>query len=448
MMEAMISFEAFARARGAAALFVFSLCASAVHAQAPESAGAQTPEAQRVRDLEQAVAELRAEVAQLRLSSQQAASEREAQLVALTEELEELRKGGGSAVAWYDRFTLGGYGEFQYNAPTQGSEVVDPSRFVVYLGYRFNDWIRLYSETELEHGFVEDGGPGQGELELEQLYLDLATAEALSWRFGRVLAPLGIINIRHEPTTYYSVERPNVERVIIPSTWWLDGVEAYGDLSPTLKYELLLSTSLNGAGFTSLNGIRGGRQLGIATADDGAISGRLDWYPPLPSDQSLRWGVGLFAGGVNNGGDTPGTLSIYSTDFQYSIDRFEFRGLYAWEHLTNADEISAVTGQGIASDMFGWYLEAGVHVMPEAWRKGLLDRSDAVVFARYEDYDTQFEMPSGVAADPAGDRDDWTFGVAFFPVPNVVFKADYQIFNNATSNDLGGQFNLGFGFTL
>ena len=41
---------------------------------------------------------------------------------------------------------------------------------------------------------------------------------------GRSLAPLGIVGPRHEPPLFFGVERPNVEKYILPSTWSVDGV--------------------------------------------------------------------------------------------------------------------------------------------------------------------------------------------------------------------------------
>ena len=44
------------------------------------------------------------------------------------------------------------------------------------------------------------------------------------------------------------------------------------------------------------------------------------------------------------------------------------------------------------------------------------------------------------------DRNDWTFGVNFYLLPNLVVKADYQILDNDTSEDLNDLCNLGIGW--
>ena len=87
-----------------------------------------------------------------------------------------------------------------------------------------------------------------------------------------------------------------------------------------------------------------------------------------------------------------------------------------------------------------------MHVLPENWRCGRLQHADAVVFTRFDYYNTQYQMPAGIAADPAGNRDEWTVGMGFFPVPNFVVKADYQIPRNATGERLPQLFNIGLGW--
>jgi len=70
--------------------------------------------------------------------------------------------------------TLGGYGELHYNDVTynaNGEQTpgnLDFHRFIIYAGYRFNDWISFQSELELEHTLLEaeDGGAEGGEVAL------------------------------------------------------------------------------------------------------------------------------------------------------------------------------------------------------------------------------------------------------------------------------------------
>jgi hypothetical protein len=67
---------------------------------------------------------------------------------------------------------------------------------------------------------------------------------------------------------------------------------------------------------------------------------------------------------------------------------------------------------------------------------------------RYEEYDTQHKMPSGIPKDKSKDIDELTFGVNFYLTPNFVIKADYQLRDDASGNDLDDLFNVGIGWSF
>ena len=73
-------------------------------------------------------------------------------------------------------------------------------------------------------------------------------------------------------------------------------------------------------------------------------------------------------------------------------------------------------------------------------------RSDAACFVRYDDFDTQYDMPSGVTKNPAGNRNEWTLGLNFYLTPNFVAKADVQFRDDDTGEDLDTLVNLGIGW--
>src|SRR5262249_40855904 len=138
------------------------------------------------------------------------------------------------------------------------------------------------------------------ELSMEQLYVDFLTSDSVSFRVGRFLTPVGIINEHHEPTTFNGVERPDFETFVIPTTWSSDGAGIFGNLNERMKYQLYLCAGLDGSGFDAVDGIREGRQETLAGIQDLALTGRLDWYPQA-SSTDLRFGVSFYGGGVNNG---------------------------------------------------------------------------------------------------------------------------------------------------
>ena len=88
------------------------------------------------------------------------------------------------------------------------------------------------------------GREEKGEVALEQAYLDFLIKPWLNVRGGMVLAPVGIINERHEPPAYNGVERPFVETLIIPSTWREMGVGLTGDLGRGFRYRTYMVSAL------------------------------------------------------------------------------------------------------------------------------------------------------------------------------------------------------------
>jgi hypothetical protein len=63
-------------------------------------------------------------------------------------------------------------------------------------------------------------------------------------------------------------------------------------------------------------------------------------------------------------------------------------------------------------------------VLPDSWPH------DAAVFARYENFDTQYKMPNGMVKLPEFDRDAWIVGATYWPDPDVAIKIDYSHVRN------------------
>ena len=196
----------------------------------------------------------------------------------------------------------------------------------------------------------------------------------------------------------------------------------FGSISESLQYQAYLVAGLDGSQFNALDGIRPGRIKERPSLNEPAVTGRLDFFPFIHGgpEQLLRMGVSAYAGGLDNGnkGKNPGIdgdIKIFSADFEYTVSRFDFRGAYALEEIRGAGEI----GNGTAEKIRGWVLEGAFHVLPESWRTGKLAAADAAVFLRWDVYNTQYKMPEGVAADPAGDRQALTAGLTFFPAATI-----------------------------
>ncbi len=447
-----------ARSGRAGALLRLAVLIAALAAGADVDVRAQAPDAdardRRIEQLEKMIEKLSKEIEAMKTQrgEEKARADSQDKTVAqLAREFQAMKESPFiDPQGWYNRFSFGGYGELHANfGEGKSPDQFDIHRLVGYVGYDFSDWIKFRSEIEVEHAFVKSGSGG--EVTVEQASVDIMLCGPVTGRVGRILTPLGITNRKHEPPSFLGVERPAFDRVIIPTTWPSDGAGIYGQLTPSLTYEAYVVGSLDGSKFNAMDGIRPGRIKESPSLHEPAFTGRVDYFPfverPVRHAQVLRLGASTYLGGLDNAnqGKTSGIdgdIQIFSGDFEYSIWKFDFRGALAHEKINGARQI----GRGTASEILGWYLEAGYHFWPEAWKRGKLAKSDAVVFARYDDFDTQFKMPSGVARNPAGDRSEWTFGVNFYLTPTFVLKADFQIPEDATGSDLDKKINLGVGW--
>ncbi len=329
------------------------------------------------------------------------------------------------------RTNLSGYMDFHYNKPQFEDGTLDFHRFVLLVTHRFSDRIRFVGELELEHALVE-GLEDAGELELEQAYVDFLLHRSFNVRAGMMLMPVGIINERHEPSMYYGVERPFVDTVIVPTTWFETGVGVHGEVGRGWRYRAFLTAPLNAAEFSADEGVRGGLQKGSeANVGRAAVTGRLE-YVGL---RGLTLGASAWSG--HSGFefrprfDVP--VSVVVADARYSRDRLDLRGQFAQVFIGQAgllnDALARRVGvdPNIASSMRGFYGEAGYRVVSGA-RFG-----DIGAFARYENFDTQLTMPAGAVALPQFDRDAIVVGANFWPDPDVAIKLDYSMVRNRSA---------------
>ena len=138
--------------------------------------------------------------------------------------------------------SIGGYGKIDYyhksNESDTNSDNIDVYRFISYIGYKFTDDIILNVELEFEHGGAKEGATGDGYVIVEFMYLDFLFNENFNIRVGNMLVPMGLINEKHEPTLFTTVQRPNTSKKLIPSTWHENGLMAYGQITDDLSYHI------------------------------------------------------------------------------------------------------------------------------------------------------------------------------------------------------------------
>ena len=343
------------------------------------------------------------------------------------------------------RPTVGGYGEIHYNEPDGAPRgQIDFHRFVLFVGHSFTEKISFRSEIEIEHTKIEAGAADGGEVALEQAYLDFRLADAVGIRAGILLAPVGLVNLTHEPPAFNGVERPAVDRVIIPTTWREAGAGIYGTPAEGVQYQLYLTAGLNAQGFDAANGIRGGRQEGFeSNPANPSLTGRVDFSPAA----GLALGASFFAGNANAGTDSIGSaaVSLWSADVRYAAGPVALRGLVAVASIGDAALINRSTGGNVADRLFGYYLEGAYNLFPLIVPGSDID---LFLFLRYEKYNTQART-TGFTPLAQYDRIDIVLGMTLKPVYNVAVKTDYTWMRNALNSPSApnsGQFNLGLGY--
>ena len=340
---------------------------------------------------------------------------------------------------------ISGYMDFHFNKREFEDGRIDFHRFVLLITHRFSDRIRFVSELELEHALVE-GLEEAGELELEQAYLDFLLSRRFNVRAGMLLVPVGIINERHEPPTYYGVERPFVDTFIVPTTWFDAGAGVHGELGRGWRYRAYIMAPLNALEFTAEEGLRGGIQKGSdANIGRPAVTGRLEYIgvPGLTAGASFWTGRSGFE--FRPRFDVP--VSLGEADVRYSRDRLELRGQFAQVAISNADLLNDAMGRAVGVDpnvartLRGFYGEAGYRVISGA------SYGEVGLFARYENFDTQFKMPSGYLPLKELDRDALVFGVTYWPDPDIALKVDYSGVRSRNSTIREpNSFNIGLGW--
>jgi hypothetical protein len=339
---------------------------------------------------------------------------------------------------------ISGYMDFHFNKFSDQDGILDFHRFVLLFAHSFTPRIRFVGELELEHAFVEGLEEG-GELELEQAYVDFLVTRQFNVRAGMLLMPVGIINERHEPPVFNGVERPLVDTVIVPTTWFETGAGIYGEFGGGWRYRAFVTAPLDALGFSADEGIRGGRQKGSeAQAPSAAVTGRLEFL----GVSDLTIGTSFWVGRGHAFGTPVSTgVRLFEADARYQRSRLELRGQVAHIAIPGAADINDTVAfesgvdPNIAQGLLGGYVEAGYRI----WNRP--SPRDLVTFIRYEYANTQRKMPFGFLPLDEFNRRSTVFGVTYYPDPDVAVKVDYTWLRNRSGFiQSPSSFNVGLGW--
>ena len=322
--------------------------------------------------------------------------------------------------------SIGGYGELHYNKTitnSKTSNLLDFHRFVMFYGHQWNENWSFKAEVELEHNFVSDG---EGELELEQAYVDYYYDRWLGFQVGVVLPSVGLLNENHEPPLFFGVERPDYQKYIIPTTWFGNGLSFYGNYSD-LEYKITIMEGLNADDISNKNGIRSARQKGYKpNADYLLYNGRIDYT----GIKGLRFGISYTYNNANSDSiEIP--VSLYEAHLKYAANNIYVVGEFATINYS----------EGTLKKSMGYYFELGYN-----FGKLVGIRSEIIPFLRFSNYNTASSTMEGGQSEDEYDNSKWMIGLNFLPISQVVFKVDYSEVKNKLTSENIKFFNLGVGY--
>lgn len=369
-----------------------------------------------------------------------------------------------------DSMRLGAYGESIFGRKDSGNgwnNGFDANRMVLLGTYQISDDIIFNTEIEFEHGGIAKDADDKlnGALEVEQLFIDFKANDYFTWRSPGVdVVPIGYINLFHEPTQFYSANRPELYDGLIPSTWFAPTTGAYGKVVDGVNYQFQVSSALEDAGTVADEeggsvpaggydaGISGTEALSLSRAPIGdrlqlsnnlAYTLRLSYLTPaIPglsgstsfyytSDTTPRGAYGTNA----NGSTRPlgrSDLGMFDTELRYRMPEsgVELRSEFIQTNFGDTDNLRANNDgdstNNVGSSMYGYSFEAAYHLDLVPTGK---ERWELVPFYRYSFIDLQTSGVHGTDSNNptgAGTNRYHTFGAALFPTPKIVLKADYQ----------------------
>ncbi len=347
-----------------------------------------------------------------------------------------------------DRVKLNLYATLEFESFQHSKPVFDARNIELFADVTLNDRLRAFAEIEFERTAKTSSGARQGEVEVEQGWLEFMINEYVKPRAGVILVPFGRFNLEHFDPVRDLTDRPVAMRRVIPVTWAEAGAGFTGSafLGEALEGTIFDELSVDYQFFV-MNGLtnaisdRGTRSARGAFGSDNnankALAGRIQ--------TNLVEGVEVAGSGYMGTYDSKGH-SIYgwNTDWKFSYGPIEFIGEYAWFELERGGLQSGSTTLMVPQHLHGGYLQANYHFWFNALNNSFLGRGfPSPTFTGVVRYGHARISDDNDAGTGANKEKRVTLGVNYRPIENVVFKMEYQ-FNDTTNESLERGDNNGF----
>jgi len=337
--------------------------------------------------------------------------------------------------------TLGGYGELHlnYTNPEKGPAKpmkADFHRFVLFFGHSWTPEWSVKSELEIEHNYIPAGNLKGGEVELEQAYIDFKPNSLFGARAGVLLPAVGLYNENHEPPLFTSVERPDYQKIIIPTTWFGNGIGIYGSILNGLDYNLQIIEGLNMKNITSKEGFRKARQKGFESSLENLFLNAKITYTALPG---IKTGASL----SQNRDIMADSTAYESITLIEAHTRIDYQGIWAGAEIAYTHYgLDGKLNNKLPQKAFGYYAEVGYDL-----GNFLPGESRYIPWLRFSDLKPAFDTEDDITEKESNYK-HLEFGVSVLPIPQVALKADMGFYFYKDSKNNSSTFNLGAGYSF
>lgn len=379
------------------------------------------------------------------------------------------------------KFTISGFGESNYNhylgpknRESNDLELYNThlQRFVLYGAYKPVDWMILYGEFFAE--FLNDGTEESDFEYLPEVFVDFLIDPRFNVRVGSHQPGIGYINNNDEPILFYTVNRPEVERLLIPSQWIDLGVMTYGKINNDLNWTASVYQGLDAENLNGATWVRRGRDDALRfNFNSYLLNGKLAYTGIKNTEVALS---GFFAplglgettqiNGVST--DVKANTFLTSAYVRYTKNNFSFMTLGTYGQVNNTDQLFHLTshngpGTVLGESVYGFYTELSYDLLPlfgfNPTKEGgadnfLVKRKEfkMPIFTRLERLNTHASIHESLINETRSQSDltALSVGLNFNTKRNIVFKANYQFRWNKEplQNGMqeGDRIEMGLGF--
>ncbi|MEW6324263.1 MAG: hypothetical protein AB1515_02640 [Nitrospirota bacterium] len=286
--------------------------------------------------------------------------------------------------------------------------------------------LKGFAEIEFERTAKTSAGNRQGEVEVEQGWIEFVVTDWLGVRGGVILVPFGRINLEHFDTVRELTARPVMARRVVPTTWAEAGAGLVGQASSgelVISYQAYVINGLNDdAGISDTGGLRDSRgAFGKDNNNNKAVVGRVAVSP--------RYGTEIGVSGYHGQYANSRAANGLDADLRVTMGAVELLGEYAYIRLDSGPD-NGLVPVAVPTKLHGAYAQIAYRFWLAFLNQTFLGRGfSEPMFALVGQWGYAAISDDGDGAG-LGEADNRTMryvaGVNYRPTQTFVFKVEYQ----------------------